>query len=359
MSGQFDTAVPAGAEGGKNHIKLLKRLCEISGPTGSEERVREKIERRLRASGFEPQGDRCGNLILKIPGSGDGYDAENPVRVMVSAHMDEVGVIINDITGEGYLKFACLGGIDPRVLCGRTVVISGKDGDVKGVISAKAVHHLSRDERSKTTQLSSMYIDIGAASADDAKKYVSVGDSGTFDSEFILFGENDAYIKSKAIDDRLGCAVIILTAEKLMREKTELPFDLYCCFTVREEIGKTGARMVASAIDPDHAVILESTAIGDLPDVDQNCRVASVGSGGVISLLDRLTIYDRDMVDGCLRIAGDAGIPVQVKKYVSGGNDAGSVHKTGPGVRCLAISAPVRYLHASCSVAAVSDYRAM
>ncbi len=344
---------------GKSHIKLLRRLCEIDGPTGSEERVRERIARRLETGGFAPERDRCGNLILKIEGSGEGYDPENPVKVMLSAHMDEVGFIINGITSDGYLKFACLGGIDPRVLCGRKVILRGKEGKLQGVIASKPVHLQSRDERSKSTPADAMYIDIGATSAEDAVKYISVGDSGTFDTEFALFGENREFIKSKAIDDRLGCAVIILTAEALKESGTALPFDLYCCFTVREEIGKTGARMVASRISPDYAIVLESTAIGDLPDVDENSKVALVGGGGVISLLDRSTIYDRDMVDGCMKIAAESGIPAQIKKYVSGGNDAGQIHKTGAGVRCLAVSAPVRYLHAPCSVAAVSDYRAI
>ena len=351
--------ISARAPAGKNCLKLLRRLCEFNGPTGFEETVRERIAKRLEASGYESERDRCGNLILKITGSGEGYNPENPVKVMISAHMDEVGFIITDITSDGYLKFACLGGIDPRVLCGRGVVLSGKEGDVRGVIASKAIHHQSADERAKSTPVKSMYIDIGASSAEEAGKYISVGDAGTFDSEFILFGEDNAYIKAKAIDDRLGCAVIILLAERMKEENITLPYDLYCCFTVREEIGKTGARMVASRISPDYAIVLESTAIGDLPDVEENSRVAYVGKGGVVSLVDRATVYDRDMVDGCMKIAAEAGIPAQIKKYVSGGNDAGKIHRTGPGVRCLAVSAPVRYLHAPCSVASVDDFFSM
>ena len=161
----------------------------------------------------------------------------------------------------------------------------------------------------------------------------------------------------KALDDRMGCAVLIEVLRAL--DGKDLPLDLWFAFTVREEIGKSGALVSASRIAPDCAIILETTAIADVANVDPACRVASVGEGGVLSLLDRSTIYDRSLVDFALETGKKRGIPVQVKRYVSGGNDAAHIQRSGVGVRCLALSAPTRYLHAPVSVASIKDYESM
>ena len=344
----------------RTDVGLLSLLCGRFGPSGCEKEVAEAVGERLSVSGIEYQTDRTGNLFAGIKGGGSGYDALHPVKVMLSAHMDEVGFIINEITSEGYLKFLCVGGIDQRVLCGRHVVIRGKDGkNVPGVIASKAIHHQTAEERKKATPVSAMYFDIGANGKEDAEKYVSAGDFGTFTEGFVRFGTDGAFVRSKAIDDRFGCTVMIQTLEWVKRTGTVLPFDLICAFTVREEIGKSGAGMAANRFFPDYAVILESTAIGDLPGVSGNARAASVGEGAVISLLDRATIYDRDMVAGVLRIAKENGIPAQVKKYVSGGNDAGHIHRAGFGTKCLAVSAPARYIHSASCVAALEDLDAI
>ena len=253
----------------------------------------------------------------------------------------------------------CLGGIDSRVLCGRKVTFRGKEGDVSGVIASKAIHHQSAEERKNATKANDMYVDIGATSREDAESVLSRGDSGTFDSEFVIFGENDAYAKCKALDDRLGCVVMIETLRRIKKEGIELPFDLVCAFTVREEIGISGATAAAHRFRPDYAIVLETTAIADLPDVPKNSRVSEVGNGGVVSLMDRSTIYNRDFVDGAMKIAEENGIPAQIKRYVSGGNDAGHIHKTADGTRCLAISAPTRYLHSASCVIAIRDFESI
>ena len=155
----------------------------------------------------------------------------------------------------------------------------------------------------------------------------------------------------------MGCALLIEALREIEKDPPSL--DLWFCFTVREEIGKSGALVTANRVKPDAAIILETTAIADRPDVDARKRVATVGKGGVLSLADRSTIYDRAMIDFALDTAKKGNIPVQVKRYVSGGNDAAHVQKSGIGARCLALSAPTRYLHAPVSVAAVRDYEAM
>ena len=335
-------------------IELLKHLSLVFGPTGSEEAVADEIVKQLENTDAQIIRDRMSNVFAVLHGK------NRPDKtVMLSAHMDEVGFIIKDIDGEGYIRFGCLGGIDPRVLCGRKVTFRGKEGDVSGVIASKAIHHQSAEERKNATKANDMYVDIGATSKEDAESVLARGDSGTFDSEFVIFGENDAYAKCKALDDRLGCVVMIETLRRIKEEGIELPFDLVCAFTVREEIGISGATAAAHRFRPDYAIVLETTAIADLPDVPKNSRVSEVGAGGVVSLMDRSTIYNRDFVDGAMKIAEENGIPAQIKRYVSGGNDAGHIHKTADGTRCLAISAPTRYLHSASCVIALRDFEAI
>lgn len=328
-------------------LQLLSELCLEFGPTGSEEYVAKVIKKKL--GDTEYTVDRLGNIIVHIPNEG-------APKLMVSAHMDEVGFIINEITEDGYLKFDTLGGIDPRVMCGKYVTVEGKDGFIPGVIAAKAIHHQSADERKKVTPYKSMYIDIGATSREEAESLTELGNSATFDSEFVIFGEGGAFIKSKAIDDRIGCAVLL---DLLGRLPEDCPFDLYFCFTVREEIGLSGARTVAHAIDPDFCIVLESTAVADLPDVPESRRVAKLGDGCAISLRDNATIYDRDFVNFALEAAKAKGVAAQIKKYVSGGNDAGSIHRSVDGVRALAISVPSRYIHSPANVISTADYLSM
>lgn len=342
-----------------DRVELLRELCTTFGPTGCEDEAAALIRQKIDGFADVIKTDRMGNVIAFIRGGGEQYDAENPRKIMISAHMDEVGFMVNEVTDEGYLKFACLGGIDPRVLCGRNVIFGNETKKIRGFIASKAIHLQSAEDRKTTTTADKMYIDIGAANKEEALGHVKPGDFGTFDSDFVLFGSRDKYVRCKAIDDRLGCAVIVNTLRRFGGTEDRLPYDVYFCFTVREEIGFSGALTAANTIMPDFSIVLESTAIADLPDVPEASRAAKVGEGGVISLADRSTIYDRELVDFAMATAKKYGIAAQIKKYVSGGNDAGHIHKSGRGVRTLALSAPTRYLHSASCVAALSDYDAI
>jgi endoglucanase len=278
---------------------------------------------------------------------------------MISAHRDEVGFIIKGIDDDGYVKFETVGGIDDSVLCGRNVILGNEEKQIKGVIASKAIHHQKADERKKPTSVENMYIDIGSRSKSETEEYLSIGDYGIFDSDFVEFGDDEKNIKAKAIDDRLGCAVMIETMRKIKNDNVSLPFDIYFAFTVREEIGLSGALTAANIIAPDYSLVLESTAIADLPNVPKNSRVAEVGSGAVISFADRSTIYGREFIDFAMNVARVNDIPAQIKRYISGGNDAGHIHKSGVGVRTLAISAPTRYLHSASCVCSLEDYSAI
>ncbi len=337
-----------------DRIELLRELSLAFGPTGCEESVAQILMKKAETFGFDHTYDTMGNLVYHIPS-----DKETAERWMLSAHMDEVGFMIKEITEGGYLKFETVGGIDERVLCGRNVTVGDETRQISGVIASKAIHHQTKEEREKTTPIKDMYIDIGAKDKEDAERLISLGDFGTFDSEFVIFGEDSSFVKGKALDDRLGCAVLLLLMEKLASGEVKTDKDLYICFTVREEVGLSGAQTVAQKLMPDHAIVLECTAVADIADVKPASRVAELGSGGALSLADRATIYDRDFIDLARETAQKNGIPVQVKRYISGGNDAGHIHKSGKGVKCLALSAPTRYLHSPSCVASLRDYEAM
>jgi endoglucanase len=331
--------------------ELVRELSLAFGPSGSERAVTDLIAGQLYGTAERLSRDRAGNLFALYPSA-----AKNAPTVMICAHTDEVGFMIDDISSDGFLRFRSLGGMDPRVLCGRHVVFMGAGGPVRGVIGAKPVHLQSADERQKATKENDMYVDIGAASAEDAGRCVAVGDSGTFVSDFVLFGEGGGLMKCKALDDRLGCAAMIETLRRLVRGRRRPKANLVFAFTSREEIGNSGAVMAANRFLPDYGIVLETTAIADLPDVPENSRVADVGRGGVISIADRGTIYDAEFTRGALALAAKKGIPAQVKRYVSGGNDSRNIQRSGTGARDLVISAATRYLHSASCVASVADY---
>ena len=338
-------------------VELVRALSLEFGPTGCEERVREMIRPRAEAVADRVIIDRMGDLIA-LMSFGDKNAADRK-KIMISAHMDEVGFMVADVRDDGMLTFGCVGGIDPSVLAGRKVTLLGKNGMINGVICSKAIHHKSPEERETPTKARKMFIDIGADGKEEAEKVIAIGDFGTFDSEFYAFGKGGRTLKSKALDDRMGCAAMLEMMDSLKANAPQENIDVYFCFTVREEIGRSGAGCVANLLRPDYAIVLETTAIGDLPETEPCRRVADVGCGGVISVADRSTIYKREFVDLAMTLAKENQIAAQLKRYVSGGNDAGHIHKSTEGVKVLAISVPTRYLHSPACVATVDDYESV
>ena len=340
-------------------LELLEKLCLEFGPSGCEGGVADLITTQIDDSCDAYFKDRNGNLTAKVCGRGLHYNKQNPKKVMLSAHMDEVGFMVTEITDEGSLRFDTVGGIIARVLNGRKVVISTDGGMVKGIIAAKAIHLQTPAERASVIPTSEMYIDIGATSREEAEKYVQIGDEGVFDSEFIRFGKDGRKIKSKAIDDRMGCALLIEIMRAIYSSTKDIAYDLYFTFTCGEEIAVSGAQIMAQTISPDVAVVFESTAVSDIAGNSGATTVAIQGEGGVVSFMDKGTIYDRGLVDTVLSYAENNGIKAQLKRYVSGGNDASHIHKSGKGVKTVAISAPTRYIHSQSCVVDVADYESM
>lgn len=318
---------------------LLRELCLIDGVSGDEAAVREYITEKIKdvcTYSIDPLGSIiCFKKGRKTPEK----------KLMICAHMDEVGFIVTSVRDDGTLTFGEVGGIDASVAIGRPVRV-GKDR-IYGVIGSTAVHNLSKEEREKTPLMSGLYIDIGAVDKAEAEKIVNLGDCVYFDSDFIDLGGNR--VKSKAIDDRAGCAIMI----KLLHE--ELEYDAYFVFNVQEEIGLRGSGASAFSVAPDFAVVLEATTAADIDGVNGAKKVCSLGEGPVVSFMDRSTVYDKELYSLAFEIAGNEKLPCQTKTMIAGGNDAGAIHISGRGVRTLAVSVPCRYLHSASCVSEMSD----
>lgn len=319
----------------------LKEICTIDGASGDESAVREYIINNIKAD--KVTVDNLGNVIVFKKGRKTPKN-----RIMLAAHMDEVGFMITDITDEGFLRFGAVGGIDPRVVMGRAVRF--RNGTL-GVVGTKAVHQQSADERKKAPDFDDMLIDIGVFSADEAEKLVSRGDTACFDTDFFEFG--DGFIKGKAIDDRAGCLIMMDMIN------SDLEYDMYFAFTVQEEVGTRGAKAASFSVEPDIAIVLETTTACDISGSSGNKRVCELGKGSVISYMDRSTIYDKELYKLAFNTAANIGVPAQTKTLVAGGNDSGAIHVSRGGVRTCALSVPCRYLHSPSCVIKQSDYEAV
>ena len=322
-------------------LNTVKTLCALSGVSSCEDEVRSFLMEQAKPYADEMRVDAMGSLIIFKKGAKSTWN-----KLMLCAHMDEVGIIIKNITDEGYLKFGCVGGIDRRVLIGKKLLIGPKK--VRGIIGLKAYHLVSAEEEKRTPKLEEFYIDIGAKDKEAAEALVEQGDIGVFDSDCMEFG--DGMLKAKAIDDRVGCAVLL---ELLKRD---LPMDCTFAFTVQEEVGTRGAFGAAFSVTPEIALILEGTTAADSPAMEPHRQVCAPGKGPVIPFMDGGSIYDRKLFEQLRDIAEANQIPWQTKHYISGGTDAGAIQRTKSGIRVCAISAAVRYLHAPASVASIKDF---
>lgn len=324
----------------------LETLTQIPGVSGDEGLVREFIIEKIKDVVDEITVDSIGNLVCCIKGTG-----ESNKKVMVAAHMDEVGLIVSKICDDGFLKFKTVGGIDTRVLISKKVRI-GAHG-IPGVLGAKAIHLQKKSERETLPKESDLYIDIGATDKESAEKLVSLGDYCVFDSDYVAFG--NGFIKAKALDDRVGCAILMSLAQK----KTTYPFDLYLAFTVQEEVGVRGARIVTNRICPDIAIVLEGTTCSDVYGTEERDFSTVSGGGAALSIIDRNTYFDKKLTSALYHTAKAHGIPVQYKQTATGGNDAAVIHVSAGGVKTAAISVPARYIHSPSSVINQSDYEAV
>lgn len=324
-------------------IDTMETLCCLDGVSGLEDEIRDYILERIMPLADEIRTDTMGNLIVFKKGTKPARE-----KLLFCAHMDEVGLILTGITPEGYLRFACAGGIDRRVLMGQKVYVGSQR--VPGYIGTKAFHLTTAEQRKRIPELREMFIDIGVSSRTDAEELVAIGDCAAFDDSVIRFG--DGFIKAKAIDDRAGCAVML----KLLEE--ELPCDCWFAFTVQEEVGCRGASVAANIVDPDIAIVLEGTTAADFAGVKGTDRVCALGEGVVIPFMDGGTIYNPALYKQLTALADANGIPWQTKTRVAGGTDASVIQRQGSGTRVGALSVPVRNLHSPACVAKATDCQA-
>lgn len=320
---------------------MLKELCMLDGVSGNEDEVREFIIKTIQPYCDDIKTDIMGNVIAFVKGK------SSDKRIMVSAHIDEVGAIVSNITPDGYLKFKTVGGIDERILPSTRVLIG--DSKLNGVIGLKAIHLQTKEERKSVSDVSKLVMDIGAESKEEAIKKVSIGDYVSFKSEFETVADGRCY-KSKALDDRCGCAVLL----ELIKKKYF--YDTYFAFTVQEEVGTRGALICANRICPDAAIIFESTTCSDVSGVAEHMEVTSLGKGAAISITDNGSYSDVKLTKSVYKLAKEKQIPVQYKRSTSGGNDARTIQTAPNGVLTAVVSVPCRYLHSPIGLIAKSDF---
>lgn len=321
--------------------ELLKKLTEAVGVSGDEKEVRLLIRDLIVDHVDEWHVDAMGSLIALKKGTG-----ESDLRVLVDAHMDEVGLMITEANSDGTLSFDAVGGFDDRALLGKVVQIGSKK--ITGVIGARPIHLLKGGQYDAIVKRDAMSIDIGAKNKDAAKGKAKIGDKAAFVTEYEELG---ATAIGKAFDNRAGCAALI---ELLQGDP--YPFDLYATFTVQEEVGLRGATVVAYDIEPDAAFILESTPAYDLPTENDTSPNVALGKGPSIYVMDSGTIQDPRLVSHITRTAVANNIPYQIRRPGGGGTNTAAIQKTAGGIPSATIAVPGRYAHTPAMMINLEDY---
>lgn len=320
-------------------LGLLEKLSNARGIPGQEAEVRELIKSEISSFVDDMVVDPIGNLIAVRKGR------KGDTKVMIAAHMDEVGLMVVGFDSDGLIKVEAAGGVDPRVLVSKVVYV-GPDKRV-GVIGSKPVHLMRREEFEKALDMDALTVDIGASSREDAEKMVKLGDQITFATQFGELG--NGYLKGKAFDDRVGCLALI---EAL---KTKRDFDLYAAFTVQEEVGLRGAGVAAYSVKPQMALVLEGTTAHDITKTPEHSQSTVLGRGPALVYRDTSWVGDPRIIQRLIETAEGAGIPYQLKRTVTGGTDAGRIGLTEHGIPVATMSLPCRFIHSPVSVINRSD----
>lgn len=325
------------------NVELLKKTCEIAGAPGFEERIRNMVIREVEPLVDSLEVDNLGSVITVKKGS------NNPdgKKVMVAAHMDEIGFIVTHIDDNGFIRFHTLGGFDPKTLTAQRVIVHGKK-DLVGVMGSKPIHVMSQEERNKNPKISDYFIDLGMK-GDDVKELVRIGDPITRERELIEMG---SCVNCKSIDNRVSVFILI----EALRRLEKVPYDVYGVFTVQEEVGLRGANVAAHRINPDFGIGLDTTIAFDVPGAQAHERVTTLGEGAAIKVMDASAICDYRMVDFMKRTADHHHIKWQLEVLTAGGTDTAGVQRMGKqGAIAGAISIPTRHLHQVIEMADKND----
>lgn len=310
-------------------IQLIKELTESFGPSGNEEKIRKTIIEKIKPFADSINVDKMGNIIAQKGTSGE--------RLMLAAHMDEIGIIVTNIDDKGFLRFSNVGGLSPFTLIGERVVFAN------GTIGAFGMEKM---DDMKDLKINKMFIDIGASSREEAKQKVKIGDMGTFFRECSISGD---YIISKALDDRAGCAVLIKAMEQLKKPG----YQTFFVFTVQEEVGLRGAKTSAFGVDPDLAIAVDVTLTGDTPEAPK--MAVELGKGPAIKIKDNSILSHPKIKDALVSAAEQKKVPYQLEVLEFGGTDSGAIHLSRSGVPSGGLSIPARYVHSPSEMVHLKD----
>ncbi len=327
---------------------LLQRLTNTFGPSGCEEAVAKCICETVAPYADEVKTDRMGNVIVLYRGIEDVTDGE---KVMLSAHMDEPGFMVNDIDGSGYLHLTELSLRDGRMLSARRIRIGNETGYHPAFLGAKPAH-----KHGGAVSFGELYADLGATSKEDAEAYAAIGDFGTFATEFAPFG--DHYLSGKAFGGRLGCAILCELLRTLSESGERLPYDLYLTFTCRGEILRSSIGNAAFSIRPECAILVEGTIAADIPGVPEDKQASVLDGGPVIAFQDNGAAYDRGLYDFLIALAAERAISCQYKRYAPSVSGVTRIVPIGEGIRTASISLPIRGLPSETNIASIRDYLA-
>jgi len=325
------------------NVSLLKQICEIPGAPGFEKPVRDLVISLVRPHVDEVRIDNIGNVIALKKG------VRNPdgKRVMLAAHLDEIGFIVSHIDEQGFLRFNTLGGFDPKTLTAQRVIVHGKK-DLIGVMGSKPIHVMTAEEKTKLPKTTDFFIDLGMPK-EEVDKYITIGDPVTRDRELIEMGD---CVNCKSIDNRVSVFIVIEALKQLKNPA----YDVYAAFTVQEEVGIRGANVAAHSINPDFGIALDTTIAFDVPGAAAHEKVSELGKGTAIKIMDAMTICDYRMVAFMKDIAKKEAISWQPELLTAGGTDTAGVQRMGKqGAIAGAISIPTRHLHQVIEMAHKSD----
>lgn len=327
------------------NVSLLKEICEVAGAPGYEQRIREFIIKEVSPLVDEIKVNNMGNVYAIKKG-------KNPKKVMIGAHMDEIGFIVTHIDDNGFVRFHTLGGFDPKTLTAQRVIIHGKK-DVIGVMGAKPIHVMSAEERTKNAKTTDYFIDLGL-SKKEVEKVIEIGNPITRAGELIEMGN---CVNCKSIDNRVSVFILIETLRAL-KEK-EVPFDVYGVFTVQEEVGIRGANVSSMDIQPHFGFGLDTTIAYDVPGAQAHEKITCLGEGTAIKIMDASTISDYRMVEYMKKTADKNGIKWQPEILTAGGTDTAGIQRMNDGGAISgAVSIPTRHLHQVIEMADKSDIKA-
>ncbi|MEQ9412056.1 MAG: hypothetical protein RIK87_30370 [Fuerstiella sp.] len=323
-------------------MELLKKLTQTPSVPGREDRIRSVIEEHIRAADLFDQvhTDALGSLIaVRRARPGQGSAPETPRKVMLAAHMDQIGFLIRHIDDKGFLRVNPVGGFDTRNLFARTVRVCAKDGDLQGVMnpSGRPIHIATDEEKKKVPLISEFFVDLGMT-ADDVNSRVRIGDMVVLDGPFHEVGD---FVASQCLDNRVGCWAQIRAIENLKHHNC----DIYAAWTVQEEVGLRGAMPAAFGIDPDIGIACDTTLCCQTPGVPDEDRVTVPGDGVCLHVMDSSMISDIGLIEEIEALAGQKNISCQRGILPRGGQDGAVIQRSRSGVRTVSFACPVKYIH--------------